>query len=122
MAAGRHAAEFTIVEKSFGTVMVGLARPGVNPQQENIFDSNDFWGWHSDGGCFHNGVLDTACIRPYKQGDVIEMLLDHDAGTLTIKKKEQATKMKNLGWERIGVAVIRGWPASSGGRLRCAGS
>jgi hypothetical protein len=105
MAAGRHAAEFTIVDQCTVPVMVGLARPGVNPQQDSIFKSNDFWGWHSDGRCVHNGVVDAPPERPYKQGDVIEMLLDCDAGTLTIRKKEQATGMKNLGWEKIGVAV-----------------
>jgi hypothetical protein len=49
--------------------------------------------------------VDASRELPYKQGDVIEMLLDCDAGTLTIKKKEQATGMKNFGGEKNGVAV-----------------
>jgi hypothetical protein len=104
-------------------MMVGLARPGVNPQQDSIFKSNDFWGWHSDGRCLHNVEMDAARERPYVQGHVIEMLLDCDAGTLTIRKKEQATGMKNLGWEKTGVAVtgLAGefcWAASMHGMSR----
>jgi hypothetical protein len=98
MAAGRHAAQFTFrtrpVEMGLAITvcqlrtMVGLARPQIE-LVTNAHQSGNFWGvgstagsvWHLEG----RGAA-WAGQQPFGAGDVVGLLLDCDAGTLTVKK------------------------------------
>ena len=60
----------------------------LDPETENAYKSVDFWGlWDKNGQLFHNGSNeDWHGMQPYSTGDVLRLLLDSEAGTLTVKK------------------------------------
>ena len=86
MATGRHAAEFTLgtdiepVQAPLHAV-VGVARPEHQP------GTLDFWGVGCSGHSFKRGIRAAwDGQQRFGPGDVVGLLLDCDAGTLTIKK------------------------------------
>jgi hypothetical protein len=109
MKAGRHAAEFTVVKASgIYLVNLGVARPGVNVNSSVNFWREEFWGLSEDGRLVHNGNLhEWEGQQPFKQGDVVGLLLDCDAGTLTVKKNGA-----RLGVARTGLTGEFCWAAT----------
>ena len=87
MAAGRHAAEFTVVTHAGYTAILGLARPDlvVDTWKQCDPDTDKFRGViHSKGSRWVSANWDG--MEGFRQGDVVGLLLDCDAGTLTVKK------------------------------------
>jgi hypothetical protein len=115
MTTGRHAAEFTIVSypTSVHLFALGLARPGIDEQRTTIFDSDQFWGLYS----ILPGNLDTENRENWKTpkerkfvtGDVVGLLLDCDAGTLSVKRNG-----KRLGVAATGLTGKFCWAAALG--------
>jgi hypothetical protein len=87
MKAGRHAAECTVTMATENyLVFVGVTRPGVDVNSQV---GESFWGLSSEDGKFvHSGKLHSRWEgqQPFEKGDVVGLLLDCDAGTLTVKK------------------------------------
>jgi len=69
---------------------IGVGRPTLDPNVADCADTADFWGiYSSNGTLYHAGRGDqywSPQQGPYGAGDVIRLLLDSDAGTLTVKK------------------------------------
>lgn len=108
MRTARHAVEFTVVQGST-RIFLGLARPDIDvderDSEDDSEDGDNFWSVVSDGGGAVIGTPDGVGAHDgdftewegqegFGTGDVVGMLLDCDAGTLTVK---------NNG-ERLGVA------------------
>jgi hypothetical protein len=100
MSAGRHAAEFTILEAS--NTMIGVAQEGIKVTQSNANGGSLFWGIGRNRGRLHHRGNTTAWLEGtqpvdpfFGTGDVVGLLLDCDAGTLAVKKNG----------ERLGVAA-----------------
>jgi hypothetical protein len=87
MNSGRSCAEVTMVHVG-SEIMIGVGRPTLDPNREDAYDTADFWGMYShSGSIFHNGdVQHWQGQQGYGTGDVLRLLLDSDAGTLTVKK------------------------------------
>jgi hypothetical protein len=86
MNSGRSCAEVTVVRTDVG-ILIGVGRPTLDPNAEGAYDTADFWGIYSSGNLFHNGACqDWQGMQPFGTGDVLRLLLDSDAGTLTVKK------------------------------------
>jgi hypothetical protein len=88
MNSGRSCAEVTVVRMA-GYTMVGVGRPTLDPNGQEAFTTADFWGIFSvGGGLCHNSDddHDWQGQQTYRTGDVLRLLLDSDAGTLTVKK------------------------------------
>jgi hypothetical protein len=88
MNSGRSCAEVTVVRKD-GSIIIGVGRSTLDSNAARAYSSADFWGVISyDGTSFHNNAnfQDWQGQQPYDAGDVLRLLLDSDAGTLTIKK------------------------------------
>jgi hypothetical protein len=86
MCAGRHAAEFTVL---FTVRFLGLARPDIDVAQHDAHRTDQFWGiMYHEGGLSHGGrhLIQWEGQKGFKRGDVVGLLLDCDAGTLTVKK------------------------------------
>jgi hypothetical protein len=106
---GQSCAEFTVVQGD--TMAIGVGRPTLNPSAEDAYTTADFWGLDSETGrLFHdNDAQPWLLHQGYDEGDVLRLLLDSDAGTLTIKKNGTL----------LGVAVTSGltgdtcWAVSS---------
>ena len=81
-------------------MLIGVARPMLDPDTEDADDTAGFWGISSgSGGLVHNGAYqDWEGMQEYETGDVLRLLLDSDAGTLTVKKNGTL----------LGVAVTHG--------------
>eukprot|EP01043_Picozoa_sp_COSAG02_P012439 COSAG02_NODE_479_length_21477_cov_49.737674_13_plen_286_part_00 len=86
MNSGRSCAEVTVRQEH--TMMIGVGRPTLDPNAESAYLNADFWGLRStDGTLFHNGnAYECYGRQGYGTGDVLRVLLDSDAGTLTTKK------------------------------------
>jgi len=98
MNSGQSCAEVTVVRVD-SRMMIGVARPTVDVNAVRAFTTADFWGISSSTGkLYHNGGHRWQGQQPYDAGDVLRLLLDSDAGTLTVKKNG------NL----LGVAVEEG--------------
>jgi hypothetical protein len=84
---GRSCAEVTVVQE-VATTMIGVGRPTLDPNTEGAWCAADFWGLGNNSGrLFHNnGAQDWPGQQGYATGDVLQLLLDSDAGTLTVKK------------------------------------
>jgi hypothetical protein len=70
-------------------MMIGVGRPTLDPNQYRVWTTGDFWGVDSSyGKLYHNddGGQPWEGRQPYVTGDVLRLLLDSDAGTLTVKK------------------------------------
>jgi hypothetical protein len=87
-------------------------------QKPDAFKLKQFWGLHdSNGYVYHAGVCDRwAAKEGFKLGDVVGLLLDCDAGTLTVKKNG-----KRLGVAKTGLTGELCWAAALYG-LRSLGS
>ena len=98
MNSGKSCAEFTVVQAS--NVMIGVAQPTLDANAANAYMTADFRGWENVGGkLWHNaGGRDWQGKQPFTTGDVLRLLLDSDAGTLTVKKNGTL----------LGVAVTQG--------------
>lgn len=92
---GKSCAEFTVVARAAGTwLLIGVGRPTLDTTTPRPYRSGTFWGMTSDSGAIvHNNDL----LRDWQQlgqrqgfgaGDVLRLLLDSDAGTLTVKKND----------------------------------
>ena len=82
----------------FQFVVVGLARPGLDVALTLPYSTNQFWGIYAHtGGLLHNSGVPKAWdgMQCFHKGDVVGLLLDCGAVTLTVK---------NNG-ERLGVAA-----------------
>ena len=69
--------------------LIGVGRPTLDPGARNAYENADFWGIAGfDGEHYHNdnGGQDWQGQQRYGTGDVLRLLLDSDAGTLTVKK------------------------------------
>eukprot|EP01043_Picozoa_sp_COSAG02_P001975 COSAG02_NODE_43_length_45989_cov_93.430181_46_plen_503_part_00 len=88
MNSGKSCAEFTILHTEQNSMIIGLARPTLDENQSRAWHSRDFWGLLSSSGrLIHNEeATDWDGQQGYRQGDVLRLLLDSDAGTLTVKK------------------------------------
>ena len=76
--------------------MIGVARPTLDPNTVTAYNTEFFWGIHS--GNNDGDGQDWEGMEEYGEGDVLRMLLDSDAGTLTVKKNGTL----------LGVAVTNG--------------
>jgi hypothetical protein len=87
MSSGRSCAEVTVVHVG-AEIMVGVGRPTLDPRARNAWSTADFWGVVSYTGRLYNDCDGQAWEgrQPYGTGDVLRLLLDSDAGTLTVKK------------------------------------
>jgi hypothetical protein len=87
MSAGRHAAEFTVIQAADALIYLGVARPGIGVKS-NAIGGPSCWALSSPAGRFvHSGKLhEWEGQQPFKQGDVMGLLLDCDAGTMAVKK------------------------------------
>ena len=107
MSTGRHALELTMVTSNF--TFVGLARPDIDVQTANAFTLDKLWGLYGNGGSLHHagGCDQSAGRQRFGEGDVMELLLDCDAGTLAVKKNG-----KRLGVAATGLTGGFCWAAS----------
>jgi hypothetical protein len=88
MNSGRSCAEVTVVEAG-GGMMIGVGRPALDPSTDFAYTTADFWGLGGGTGVlFHNdnGGQHWQGMQGCGTGDVLRLLLDSDAGTLTVKK------------------------------------
>ena len=87
MNSGRSCAELNVVRQE-SDMTIGVGRPTLDMSAIQAFQSAGFWGVYSySGRLFHNGIAqDWQGMQPYRTGDVLRLLLDSDAGTLTVKK------------------------------------
>ena len=87
MNSGQSCAEITVVKEG-GETIIGVGRPTLDLSARNAFDTADFWGMGSAlGSLYHNGESqEWQGMEGYGEGDVLRLLLDSDAGTLTVKK------------------------------------
>jgi hypothetical protein len=86
MNSGRSCAEVTVVQVT--GMMIGVGRPTLDMSTRYADQTADFWGICSVNGItWHNGRTKRWQGRQsYGEGDVLRLLLDSDAGTLTVKK------------------------------------
>ena len=98
MNSGWSCAEVTMVRAE--DTMIGVGRPTLDVNVSDACDTTDFWGMGSAlGSLYHNGESqEWQGMEGYGEGDVLRMLLDSDAGTLTAKKNGTL----------LGVAVTNG--------------
>ena len=84
MSSGKSCAEVTVV---LGTdMMIGVARPTVDVNAPSSWMAATFWGWHGRHGKLCHTGGSHGWSQGYATGDVLRLLLDSDAGTLTAKK------------------------------------
>jgi hypothetical protein len=107
---GMHAAEFTVVKVGeLGVELaVGLARRGIDVD-EDAFLSSEFWGLdalrHGTLSYGEGGMVkekDWEGMEGFGAGDVMGLLLDCDAGTLTVKKNGRRLGVAHTGLEAEG--------------------
>ena len=100
MSSGQSCAEITVVQMD--TMMIGAARPTVDVETPGAYRSGDFWGVENQQGrIVRNSSVPLGSwlgMEGFSTGDVLRLLLDSDAGTLTVKKNGTL----------LGVAVTEG--------------
>jgi hypothetical protein len=114
MRAGRHAAQFTVLATGQCDYL-GLARPGIDVDCVGALNTDQFWGIrsNSDNNYGEGHLLHCATVhrwegqQGFRVGDVVGLLLDCDAGTLTVKKNG-----KRLGVAATGLAGKFCWAAA----------
>jgi hypothetical protein len=86
MNSGWSCAEFTMVRAM--DMAIGVGRPMLDVNAANAWITADFWGIRSaDGTILHNAIGEEwQGMQTYRTGDVLRLLLDSDAGTLSVKK------------------------------------
>ena len=69
-------------------MLIGVGRPTLNPNASMVYRTADFWGTYNGNGtlCHNDDEQDWPGMQGYSRGDVLRLLLDSDAGTLTVKK------------------------------------
>ena len=74
MNSGRSCAEVTVVQKEDG-MMIGVARPTLDPNTVTAYNTEFFWGIHSGNGgmLFHNDGdrQDWEGMEEYGEGDAV---------------------------------------------------
>jgi hypothetical protein len=87
MRTGRHAVEVTAVQGSID-IFLGLARPNIDVHEPDSEDNDGFWCIRSDDGvgAYDGQYAEWEGQEGFEQGDVVGLLLNCDAGTLTVKK------------------------------------
>jgi hypothetical protein len=112
MNSGRSCAEVT-VQHNAGTegVLIGVGRPTLDVRTRHVDQRDDFWGVGSEEGkiCHNKLYQDWEGMQGYDTGDVLRLLLDSDAGTLTVKKNGTL----------LGVAVTSGLTGNLCWALAC---
>jgi hypothetical protein len=113
MNSGRSCAEVTVVRKA-GFMLIGVGRPTLDPSAAKAHTTADFWGVVSDNGSLCHNCSGKAWPgqQGYDEGDVLRLLLDSDAGTLTVKKNGTL----------LGVAVTSGLTGDLCWAVCCAGA
>jgi hypothetical protein len=110
MNSGQSCAEVTVVQAD--DMMIGVGRPMLDVNAADAWRTADLWAIHNTGSghLFHSGDYQPwQGMQGYDEGDVLRLLLDSDAGTLTVKKNGAL----------LGVAVTSGltgdlcWAVSS---------
>jgi hypothetical protein len=88
MNSGQSCAEVTVVDAVDVNMMIGVGRPTLDVNAGGAWTTAAFWGVDSGTGrLFHNRAnQDWQGMQPYGTGEVLRLLLDSDAGTLTVKK------------------------------------
>jgi hypothetical protein len=91
MTSGQSCAEITVVAEYRVDMLIGVGRPMLDPSVAGAWRTADFWGMRSnlDGELHHGGREgggEWQGQQGYGEGDVLRLLLDSDAGTLTVKK------------------------------------
>ena len=88
---GKSCAEITLVQ--YFNCTIGVARPTLDVDSSDIWSANKYWGLHGAAGAMCIGirgvgatVVDWEGHQGFGTGDVLRLLLDSDAGTLTVKK------------------------------------
>jgi hypothetical protein len=112
MNSGRSCAEVTVVQNK--DMVIGVGRPTLDPNAEGACDTAGFWGiWSGSGELVHNGDGKVwQGQQTFGTGDVLRLLLDSDAGTLTVKKNGTL----------LGVAVTSGLTGDLCWALTCYGA
>jgi hypothetical protein len=84
---GQSCAEVTVVAQVVG-VMIGVGRPTVDLNAAYAWHTAGFWGMDCANGTLYHNADDHEWegAQGYGEGDVLRLLLDSDAGTLTVKK------------------------------------
>jgi hypothetical protein len=87
MNSGQSCTEVTVVRKD-GVMMVGVGRPTLDPNAKHAYCTANFWGVDSSTGYLYHSAdaQEWQGMQTYRTGDVLRLLLDSDAGTLTVKK------------------------------------
>eukprot|EP01046_Picozoa_sp_COSAG06_P043259 COSAG06_NODE_5643_length_3344_cov_5.052080_1_plen_507_part_00 len=111
MNSGQSCAEVTVVQVT--DMMIGVGRPMLDVNDRDAEETSEFWGMHSyDGYLYHNDDTQTwQGKQGYEAGDVLRLLLDSDAGTLTVKQNGTL----------LGVAVPSGLTGDLCWAVSCAG-
>ena len=85
MNSGKHCAEFTLV--SIGNQGVGVSRATADSDQSVRTFAEDMWAISKPGICHHGRETDEwDGHEAFVSGDTMRLLLDCDAGTLTVEK------------------------------------
>ena len=85
MTAGWHAVEFTVIAAS--SILLGLARPELDVNGPGAYLTDQFLGISTFDGTImtDGGKYEWDGMEGFEYGDVVGLLLDCDAGTLTVK-------------------------------------
>ena len=69
-------------------MLIGVGRPTLDPNAIQAYNTAGFWGIYSNNGQLYHGATGKIWqgMEGYGEGDALRLLLDSDAGTLTIKK------------------------------------
>ena len=104
-------AEVKVVQMA-SPMMIGVARPTVDVSAQTAYNSAGFWGMYSNSGMLFRAATGHLWQgkHGYAAGDVLRLLLDSDAGTLTVKKNGPL----------LGVAVTQGLKGDLCWAARCA--
>jgi hypothetical protein len=111
MNSGRSCAEVTVVRKG-GGMLIGVGRPTLDVNAASAYNTAGFWGVCHNGTLYHNADYQHwQGQQGYDTGDVLRLLLDSDAGTLTVKKNGTL----------LGVAVTSGLTGDLCWAVSCSG-
>jgi hypothetical protein len=111
MNSGRSCAEVTVVRK-VGGMLIGVGRPTLDVNAASAYNTAGFWGVCHNGTLYHNADYQHwQGQQGYDTGDVLRLLLDSDAGTLTVKKNGTL----------LGVAVTSGLTGDLCWAVSCSG-
>ena len=86
MNSGQSCAEVIMVRAT--NMLIGVGRPTLDPNAIQAYNTAGFWGIYNKNGHLYHGATGKTWqgMEGYGEGDVLRLLLDSDAGTLTVKK------------------------------------